>query len=90
MTVFKRFLKWYNNNDVVPTLKAVQINIQFYHNKGIDLLKFGCALPNLAKKCLHKSTNYKFYPFCENDKDSCENIREDMTVDLPLVSLENL
>ena len=79
MTVFKDFLKWYNNKDVVPTLEAMQKTIQFYHNKGIDMLKLGCTLPNLANICLHKSTNYKFYPICESDKDLCEKIREDMT-----------
>ena len=79
MTVFKDFLQWYNNKDVVPTVEAMQKMIQFYHNKGIDMLKLGCKLPNLANICLHKSTNYKFYPFCESDKDLCEKIREDMT-----------
>ena len=79
MTVFKDFLQWYNNKDVVPTLEAMQKMIQFYHNKGIDMLKLGCTLPNLANICLHKSTNYKFYPFCESDKDLCEKIRKDMT-----------
>ena len=79
MTVFKDFLQWYNNKNVVPTLEAMQKMIQFYHNKGIDMLKLGCTLPNLANICLHKSTNYKFYPFCESDKDLCEKIREDMT-----------
>ena len=79
MTVFKDFLKWYNNKDVVPTLEATQKMIQFYHNKGIDMLKLGCTLPNLANICLHKSTNYKFYPLCESDNDLCEKIREDMT-----------
>ena len=29
MTVFKDFLKWYNNKDVVPTLDAMQKMIQF-------------------------------------------------------------
>ena len=72
MTVFKDFLKWHNNKDVVPTLEAMQKMIQFYHNKGIDMLKLGCTLPNLANICLHKSTNYKFYTFCESDKDLCE------------------
>ena len=57
MTVFKDFLQWYNNKDVVPTLEAIQKMIQFYHNKGIDMLKLGCTLPNLANICLHKSTN---------------------------------
>ena len=79
MTVFKDFLKWYNNKDVVQTLEAMQKMIQFYYNKGIYMLKLGCTLPNLANICLHKSTNYKFYPFCESDKDLCEKIREDMT-----------
>ena len=78
MTVFKDCLKWYNNKEVVPTLEAMEKLIQFYHNKGIDMLKLGCTLPNLANICPHKSTNYKFYPFCENDKDLCEKIREVM------------
>ena len=79
MSVFKDFLKWYNNKDVVPTLEAMQKLIQFYHNKGIDMLKLECTLPNLANICLHKSTNYKFYPFYESDKDLREKSREDMT-----------
>ena len=79
MTVFKDFLKWYNSKDVVPTLGAMRKMIQFYRNKGIDMLKLGCTLRNLANICLHKSTIYKFYTFCENDKDLCEKIGEDMT-----------
>ena len=85
MTVFKDFLKWYNNKDVVPTLEAMQKMSQFYHNKGIDMLKLGCTLPILANMCPHKSTNNKFYPFCESDKDLCEKIREDMMGGLSIV-----
>ena len=43
------------------------------------MLKLQCTLPNLAKICPHKSTNYRFDPFCERDKDLYEKIREDMT-----------
>ena len=43
--------------------------IDFYHDKDIDMLKLGCTLPNLANICLHKSTNAKFYPFTEGEKD---------------------
>ena len=75
---FSDFLKWYNNKDVVPTLEAMQKMIKFYHNKGIDMLKLGCTLPNLAKICLHKSTDSKFHPFTESDKDLLEKIQEDM------------
>ena len=78
MQYFSDLLKWYNNKDVVPRLEAMQKMIEFYHNKGIDKLKIGCTLPNLAKICLHESTDSKFYPFTESDKDLLEKIREDM------------
>ena len=42
------------------------------------MLKLGCTLPNLASICLHKSTDSKYYPFTESDKDLLEKIREDM------------
>ena len=42
------------------------------------MLKLGCALPNLANICLHKSTSAKFYQFTEADKDLLQKIREDM------------
>ena len=78
MQYFPDFLKWYNNKDVVLTLEAMQKMIEFYHNKGIDMLKLGCALPNLANICFHKSTGSKYYPFTESDKALLEKIREDM------------
>ena len=78
MKSFKDFLMWYNNKDVVPTVEAMQKMNEFYHQKEIDMLKLGCTLPNLANICLHKSTDSKFYPFTESDKDLLEKIREDM------------
>ena len=78
MQYFSDFLKWYRNKDVVPTLETMQKMIENYHNKGIDMLKLGCTLPNLANNCLHKSTDSKFYPFTESDKDLLEKMREDM------------
>ena len=48
----------------------------FYHDKNVDMLKLGCYLPNLANICLHKSTDAKFYPFTEGDKNILEKIRE--------------
>ena len=86
MTTFQDFVRWHNNKDVVPTLEAMQKMMEFYHNKGIDMLKLGCTLPNLANICLHKSTNSKFYPFVEADKDLHDKIREDMT-GVPLLCL---
>ena len=69
MSSLKDFLRWYNNEDVVPTLEAMQKMIAFYHDKDIDTLKLGCTLPNLANICLHKTTDAKFYPFTVADKD---------------------
>ena len=69
MTTFRDFLRWYNNKDVVPTLGARQKMIEIYQEKEMDMLKPGCRLPNLANICLHKSTDYKFYPFFSSDSD---------------------
>ena len=69
MSSFLDFLRWYSNKDVVPTLEAMPEMIAFYHDKNIDMLKLGCTLPNLANICLHKSTDAKFYPSTEADKD---------------------
>ena len=78
MSSFKDFLRWYNNKDVGPTLEAMQKTIAFYHDKNIDMLKLGCTLPNLANICLHKSTDAKFYPFTEGDKDLLEKTQKDI------------
>ena len=79
MNTFKDFFQWYNNKDVVPTLEEMQKMVQFYYEKEIDMLKRRCTLPILANFCLHRSTNEKFYPFCESDRDLCKKIREHMT-----------
>ena len=78
MCTFKDSLRWYNNKDVVPTLKAMQKIVAFYHKKGIDMLKLGCTLSNLANICLQKSLSTKFYPFTETDKNLLQKIREKM------------
>ena len=63
MQHFSDFLKWYNNENVVPILELMQKMIEFHHNEGLDMLKLGCTLPNLANLCLHNSIGSKFYPF---------------------------
>ena len=78
MSSFKCFFCWYNNKAIVPTLEALQKMIAFYHDKDIDMLKLGYTSPNLANICLHKSTDAKFYPFTEGDKDLLEKIREEV------------
>ena len=56
----------------------MQKTIAFYHDKDIDMIKLGCTLTNLANISLHKSTDAKFYPFTEGDKDLLETLREDV------------
>ena len=75
---FKDFLMWSNTKDFVPTLEEMQKMIEFYHKKEIDITKLSCTLPSLANNCLHKSTDSKFYPLTESDKDLLEKIHEDM------------
>ena len=74
MRICALFLCWYNNNDVVPTLEAMQKMLAFCHKRGIDMLKLGCTFPNLANICLHKSTSANFYPFTETDKELLQKI----------------
>ena len=78
MRSLKDFLLKYNNNDVVPTLEAMQKVIDFYTKKGTDIAKLGCTLSNLGKICLHKSTTANNYPFTGSDKNLVEKLREDM------------
>ena len=68
MQSFKDFFRWYNNKEVVPTLEAMQQIVDFHHKKGIDMLKLGCILANLAKFRLHNSTCSKSNPFTKTDK----------------------
>ena len=78
MQSFSDYLHWFNNKDVVPTLEAMKKMIQVHHEKGIDMINFGCTFPNVAIICLHSSTSANFYPFPEGDKDLVDKIREEM------------
>ena len=78
MSSFKHFLRWYNKIDVVPTLEAMQKMIAFYHDEKVDMLNIGCTLRKLANIFLGKSTDAKFYPFTEGDKDQLDKVREDV------------
>ena len=48
------------------------------YDKDIDVLKLGCPLPSLANICSHESTDVKFYPFTEGDRDVLDKIWEDV------------
>ena len=84
MSSFEDFSRCYSNRDV-PTLEAMQKLFTFHHDKDIDMLKLGCTLPNLVSICLHKSTDSKFDPFTEGDKDFLEKIQEVVVDGPPIV-----
>ena len=86
MQSFADFLKWSNNKDVVPRLEVLQKMIEFYHSKGIDMLKFGSTQLNSANIRSTKSTDSKFYPFTETDKELLEERQQDMVGGPSIVS----
>ena len=56
----------------------MQKMVEFYHNKGIDMLELACTLLNPANICLHSSTKAKFYPFTDCHKDLLLKVRDYM------------
>ena len=56
--------------------EALQGKVAFYHNKGADILKIACTLPNVAKFCVHKSTTAKPSLFAGNDMSLLEKSAE--------------
>ena len=86
MCTIKFFQRWYNNKDVVPTPKAMQKLLAFYHKKRNDIVNIGCTLSNLANSCLHKSTGAVFIHSLNPKKTCCKKIREDMVGGPSIVS----
>ena len=74
----KKFLRWYNNVDFVPTLETMWNFFTLYHHKDIDMLKLGGAFQtrlvfvytNLQKqKCI--SSKNRRRPVGENSRRCC-------------------
>ena len=58
--------------------------IEFYHDKGMERLKLGCMLPNLANICLQYSKSFKIHPNIETHKGLLEK-KPEATVGGPLL-----
>ena len=58
-TCFGDYLKYYNTQDVVPFLKAVEIYSQSLRAEGVDMKRDGISLPGLAKQILRNYVDYK-------------------------------
>jgi hypothetical protein len=68
MKMFKDFLEWCNNLDVLPFIEAAKKMKRLCKNKKLDLFKDGVSLPGLVLKYLMKGTESELYLFDGEDK----------------------
>ena len=52
MSIFKDFLVWYNDLDIVPFLEAVKKTSQFWQKRKINMFKDGISVPGVTLKYL--------------------------------------
>ena len=52
MSIFKDFLVWYNDLDIVPFLEAVKKTSQFWQKRKINMFKDGISVPGMTLKYL--------------------------------------
>ena len=78
MTTLRDFLVWYNNRDVVPFLQAIDRQIAFYQQRGIDMFKQGISIPGLTLLYLFNDLPEKTYftLFNENNKDLHQLVKD--------------
>ena len=70
MDMFRDFLVWYNNLDVVPFLEAIDKMSNFWKQQDIDIFKDGVSVPGLTMKYIFSNVpNTYFLLFTEKDKD---------------------
>ena len=83
---FKDILRWYNNLEVIPTLKAMQKIVDFYHKRGFDMVKLGCILPKLANVFFTNQVLQNFFPSGSATRICWTNYVKTLLVDHPLYS----
>ena len=89
MTVFKYFLKWYNNKGCSSNAGSNAKKDSVLSQQGdryVETWLYSSKSNNYMSTQIYK---LQVYPFCESDKNLCEKIREYMTGG-PLCSLEKL
>ena len=63
-------LKWYNNLDVVPLLKACLKNKEFYYKFDLDMYKDGFTLPGLSENILFQYAQKDFKEYLNKQPES--------------------
>ena len=55
MQTLEDFLVFYNNRDVQPFLKAIDKQVDYYQQLGLDMLKDAIGIPGLTLRYLLKT-----------------------------------
>ena len=75
------FLKWYNDLDVTPMIKAIENMNQFYKNICIDFIHQAISIPGVTiRVCLNSITDHavEFYLFNSKNKDIYQLFKENI------------
>ena len=71
MHSMKDYLIYYNNLDVAPFVKAINVHSKFFTDRGVDMFKDGLTLPGLTLKFLFENTSVNTTPYTLfNNRDS--------------------
>jgi hypothetical protein len=65
----KDLLKWYNNLDVGPMLKACLKQKEFYYTFNLDMYKDGFSLPGLSENILFQFSQEGFQEYLKEEPD---------------------
>src|SRR5206468_10886300 len=69
MIYIKDLLKWYNNLDVGPLLKACLKQKEFYYTFELDMYKDGFTLPALSESILFQFAQRGFNEYLKQEPD---------------------
>jgi G:T-mismatch repair DNA endonuclease (very short patch repair protein) len=80
MTTLKDLLVWYNNLDVGPFLLALEQQVQFYANLGVDMFKDAISVPGVTLRYLFKTLpkNVSFSLCSKMEAEFHETIRKNI------------
>ena len=80
MKTLKDFLCWYNNKDVGPFLLALEQQVQFYADLGVDMFKDAISVPGITLRYLFKTLpkNVSFFLYSKNQSNLHKMIRDNI------------
>src|SRR2546421_7631434 len=76
MKTFADYLKYYNNNDITPFVKAIEFMRNYFQYFHLDMFKDGVSLPGMALKMMVNKSQEGFDEFKTQLPPSCDFISE--------------